>query len=109
MYVTDYPSHDFRTQVSIAGGTAPRWRADGREAFYAGRDNKLMAVAITPRGNAVDVEEAKPLFDVRPVSRGSFYAPAPDGERFLVNTLRDASVQRPSLTLVQNWSAALQP
>ena len=108
VYIADYPAHKFRTQVSIAGGSAPRWRADGREAFYASRDNKLMAVEITPRGNAVDVAEAKPLFDVRPVSRGLFYAPAPDGERFLVNALRDPGTAA-ALTLVQNWHAALQP
>jgi Tol biopolymer transport system component len=106
--ITDYPAHAFRMQVSIAGGTAPRWRADGREAFYAGRDNKLMAVAITPRGSRVDVDEAKPLFDIRPVSRGFFYAPAPDGQRFLVNALREPGAAA-ALTLVQNWRAALQP
>jgi eukaryotic-like serine/threonine-protein kinase len=106
--ITDYPAHAFRMQVSIAGGTAPRWRADGREVFYTGRDNKLMAVAITPRGSRVDVEEAKPLFDIRPVGRGFFYAPAPDGQRFLVNALREPGAAA-ALTLVQNWRAALQP
>ena len=108
VFVTGYPSHDWRTQVSIAGGTAPRWRADGRESYYISRDNKLMAAAMTPRGNRLDVGEAQALFEVRPVSRGYFYAPAADGERFLINTLRDAGVAA-SLTLVQNWSTAVQP
>jgi eukaryotic-like serine/threonine-protein kinase len=108
VYVTNYPDHEFRMQVSIAGGTSPRWRADGREAFYTSRDNRLMAVPITPRGNRVDVDEAHPLFDIRPVSRGLYYAPAPDGQQFLVNTLRDSSASA-ALTLVQNWSAPLQP
>jgi eukaryotic-like serine/threonine-protein kinase len=108
VYVTDYPAHAFRTQVSIAGGTAPRWRADGQEAFYAGRDNKLMSVSIAPRGDRLEVGEAQPLFDVRPVSRGFFYAPAPDGRRFLVNALREPGAAA-AMTLVQNWSTALQP
>ena len=108
VYVTDYPAHAFRTQVSIAGGTAPRWRADGREAFYAGRDNKLMSVPLVLAGDRVEVGEAQPLFDVRPVSRGFFYAPAPDGQRFLVNALRDPGAAA-AMTLVQNWSTALQP
>jgi serine/threonine protein kinase len=106
VYVTDYPSHDWRTPISLMGGSWPRWRADGREAYYMSRDNRLMAVAITPRGNRLDVGEARALFDVRPVSRGFYYAPAADGEKFLVNTLRDAAVAF-SLTLVQNWRATL--
>jgi hypothetical protein len=67
-----------------------------------------MAVTFTPRGNRLDVSEARPLFDVRPVSRGYYYAPSGDGEKFLINTLRDAGLAS-SLTLVQNWRAALQP
>jgi Tol biopolymer transport system component len=108
VYLTTYPSHEWRTQLSVAGGVSPRWRADGREAYYVARDNKLMAVTITVHGNRATLSEPNPLFDVRPVSRGMFYAPAADGERFLVNTLRDASAAA-SLTFVQNWSAALQP
>ena len=67
-----------------------------------------MAVPITPRGNRLQVGEAHALFDVRPVSRGYYYAPSADGERFLINALRDAGVAS-SLTLVQNWRATLQP
>jgi Tol biopolymer transport system component len=108
VYVTDYPGHTFRTQVSVAGGNSPRWSGDGREAFYTGRDNRLMAVALTPSGNRIQVADARPLFDLRPVSRGFYYAVAPDGQRFLVNTLRDPGASA-AMTLVQNWSAALQP
>jgi dipeptidyl aminopeptidase/acylaminoacyl peptidase len=108
VFVTSYPSHAWRTQVSTAGGVGPRWRADGREMYYVARDNKLMAASITPRGARLEIGEAHPLFEVRPVSRGSFYAPAPDGERFLINALSDPGAAA-SLTLVQNWSAAVQP
>ena len=108
VYVTDYPSHQWRTQLSLAGGLLPRWRADGREVYYVARDNKLMAVSITAHGNRVTLGDANPLFDVRPVSRGLFYAPTAEGERFLINMLRDASAAA-SLTFVQDWSAALQP
>ena len=50
VYVTDYPSHQWRTQLSLAGGLLPRWRADGREVYYVARDNKLMAVSVTAHG-----------------------------------------------------------
>lgn len=108
VYVTDYPAHSWRTQVSLTGGSFPRWRRDGREAYYTSRDNRLMAVMMTARGPRLDVGTPQPLFDVRPVSRGFYYAPSADGERFLINTLRDAGVAS-ALTHVQNWRAALEP
>jgi len=33
--------------VSRGGGTAPRWRSDGRELFYLAPDGKMMAVDVT--------------------------------------------------------------
>jgi Tol biopolymer transport system component/tRNA A-37 threonylcarbamoyl transferase component Bud32 len=108
VHVTSYPKPTWGTQVSLAGGSFPRWRADGREVYYVARDSRLMAVPITEAGSRLAIGEAHPLFEVRPVSRGNFYAPALDGQRFLVNVLREAGAAG-SLTLVQNWSAALRP
>ena len=34
--------------VSRGGGTAPRWRGDGREIFYLAPDGKMMAVDVGP-------------------------------------------------------------
>ena len=34
--------------VSRGGGTAPRWRGDGRELFYLAPDGKMMAVDVIP-------------------------------------------------------------
>jgi Tol biopolymer transport system component len=108
VYLTSYPAHDWRTQVSIGGGLWPRWRADAREVYYTGRDNKLMAAALAMRGARLAVGATNPLFDVRPVGRGLFYAPSADGEKFLINTLHDASAAA-TLTFVQNWRVSLQP
>jgi len=108
VYVTSYPIATSRTPVSIMGGNLPRWRADSKEVYYVGRDNRLMAAAVSPRGTRLDVQDAKQLFEVRPLSRGAFYAPAPDGQRFLVNIGRETGAAG-SLTLVQDWTAALQP
>jgi len=108
VYLTSSPAHDWRTQVSIAGGLWPRWRADAREVYYTARDNKLTAAALTMRGTRLAVGATNPLFDVRPVGRGLFYAPSADGEKFLINTLHDASGAA-TLTFVQNWRVSLQP
>src|SRR4030095_9175098 len=96
-----------RWQVSTAGGTQPRWRHDSKELYYAGRDNRLMAVRVEGEGTALEINTPEPLFEARQVGSRSFYDVSADG-RFLVNTLRGDSTS-PSITLGQNWPAALKP
>jgi Tol biopolymer transport system component len=107
VYVVPFPMASRRWPVSTAGGTQPRWRRDGKELFYAGRDNRLMAVTIDASGRDLKIGEPQPLFEARPVGARSFYDVSPDG-RFLVNVVRADSAS-PSITLVQNWTAALKP
>jgi hypothetical protein len=93
---------------AAAGGTLPRWRGDGAEIFYVSRDNKLMAVSVRGTGRELGVELARPLFEARPVGPRSFYDVSRDGERALVNVLRAEGLSS-SITVVQNWRAALKP
>ncbi len=46
--------------VSRGGGTAPRWRGDGRELFYVAPDGKMMAVEVSagPEFRAGDADAA---------------------------------------------------
>jgi Tol biopolymer transport system component len=108
VYVVPFPVASRRWQVSSAGGNLPRWRGDGREIFYAGRDNRLMAVAVTATGSTLDVGSPRPLFEARPVGPRFFYDVSPDGQRFLLNSLRSESLSS-SINIVQNWSTVATP
>jgi len=47
IYVRPFPEVEgARWQVSIAGGTEPRWARSGAEIFYRRRDGTMMAVAV---------------------------------------------------------------
>jgi hypothetical protein len=94
--------------LSNAGGSLPQWRGDGREVFYAGRDNRLMAVSLEVRGSELQVGAPQALFDVRPVGPRSFFDVMPDGQRFLVNSRRTDSLSS-SITLLQNWTSLTPP
>ena len=83
-----------------------RWRRDSREIFYAGRDNRLMAVPIVPDGAGLELEPAQPLFSIQPVAPRSFFDVAADGERFLFNL--PGGDTPPSIAIVQHWLAGLQ-
>jgi Tol biopolymer transport system component len=46
IYIRTFPQAGGTWQVSVWGGSQPRWRRDGRELFYVAPDNRLMAVPI---------------------------------------------------------------
>jgi hypothetical protein len=74
--------------VSTAGGMHPQFRRDGRELFFLGPGDELMAVALTPGATAIVAGAPQKLFTVplnditRAVSAP--YAVSADGRRFLL-------------------------
>jgi Tol biopolymer transport system component len=90
--------------VSNAGGVAPRWRADGRELFYLGGDDRIMSVAVEP-GPAAMASAPRPLFEAPGLGYGvglANFDVTPDGQRFLLVT-RVGTAARPSITIATAW------
>ena len=46
VYAAAFPSGQGKWPISVAGGTEPAWRRDGKELFYLAPDRHLMAVPI---------------------------------------------------------------
>jgi len=90
--------------VSRGGGTAPRWRGDGRELFYLASNGKMMAVEVMA-GQDFQIATPTPLFQAPPGAIvGDVTA---DGKRFLLVTPVGPSASVP-FTVVLNWSAGLK-
>jgi hypothetical protein len=97
IYLQRFPEFGPKLQVSVGGGTFPRWRRDGRELFYLGPDNRLMSVAVARNGNRLDAGPPRPLLTLPTTS---LYEPSPDGQRFLV----EAVVSEASpISVILNW------
>jgi len=116
VYVRKFPDPVLQRRVSIAGGTQPRWRPDGKELFYVAPDTRLMAVPIKMGRDKPTLEAGTPvpLFATRLASGSGIstvigmrpqYAVAADG-RFLMNVTLDAGAAAP-ITVVLNWDANL--
>jgi Tol biopolymer transport system component len=112
VYVRAFPGPGGKWQVSSAGGGFPGWRRDGKELFYLGLDNRLMAVPVGTEGTFRAGSPA-PLFAIHPAVPGVLYdiSGAPydvsrDGLRFLVNTA-SADQGSPPLDVFVNWTALL--
>jgi hypothetical protein len=102
--VQRFPNAGGKSQVSITGGTNAQWRGDGREIFYTGPDNRLMAVAVTLPAEGANVQPGTPV-PLFTMPAGSPYAVTPDGQRFLVNVPVGEAIV-PPITVVLNWRPA---
>jgi WD40 repeat protein len=100
VYLQPFPGPGAEVQVSTAGGSAARWRRDGREIFYVGPDGRLMAVPIQPAvtGSTLELAAPVPLFQ----ARSENYMVAPDGQRFLLYINAAPPITTP-LSVIVNW------
>jgi serine/threonine protein kinase/Tol biopolymer transport system component len=110
IYIESFPGPGGKWLVSTAGGIMPRWRNDGRELFYIGPDDALIAVPVAAGESSVQVGRAQPLFQTRRKAMstrfGYSYDVAPDGRRFLINTSPAPGPLSP-LTVVMHWTPGL--
>jgi serine/threonine protein kinase len=91
-----------RRRISPTGGRQPRWRADGRELYYIGPGDLIMAAEVTP-GARMEAGVPVALFRAQGVAN---YDVAADGSRFLVGTPTDPD-RESQLHVIVNWTAAL--
>ena len=96
--------------VSTSGGVQVRWRGDGRELFYLGLDDRLMAVPIRVGPGRQVIEAGTPvsLFPTRLLARGpgvtvQQYDVSNDGTRFLMNTFEEVTSP---ISVILNWKQA---
>jgi eukaryotic-like serine/threonine-protein kinase len=110
VYVDRFPDRGAKRLVSTQGGRWPRWARDGTELFYVSPENQLMAVAIKAPRDRLEIGIPRALFAIRPrppVRLDAYpYDVSPDGQRFVVNTLRDDTTTT-TITVVINWTAGL--
>jgi hypothetical protein len=101
------PAAGAKQKVSIAGGTQPSWRADGKEIFYVAADGKMMSVEFGAASFKLGVP--KSLFQTRlefdSVQRQ--YDVSADGQRFLLAQPLEEGASVP-ITVIFNWPTLLK-
>lgn len=94
IYVDSYPKPGARVRVTTAGGTEPRWSADGREVYFR-RGSELYAVSL----DRLEVKGITRLFDAAAPIRS--YDVSKSG-RFLIN-VPAAGSPASRITLMHHW------
>ncbi|MFI5214650.1 MAG: hypothetical protein ACHQU8_08945, partial [Gemmatimonadales bacterium] len=100
IYVRSFPEPAGRWQISVNGGSSPRWAHSGRELYYRSGDS-LVSVGVTTRPTFT-VGQRKVLF-ARPyltLAAHAMYDVSPDDRRFVM--VREGS-DRPGLVVALNW------
>jgi serine/threonine protein kinase/Tol biopolymer transport system component len=106
VYLRPFPDvSSLRRQVSVGGGFAPLWSADGQEIYYRSATD-MMAVKVRT-SPTLEVGRPEVLFSlsdyVLPGTRGIKYEVAPDG-RFLLLKDSGSGHAQDRVVLVQNWT-----
>jgi hypothetical protein len=118
IFLTQFPSGSGRWQVTIDGGTLPRFSRDGRELFYrsgardaGGRPSgqfNAMPVTLHP---AVTLGVRAILFDEATIGPNGpsigWFDVARDGRFLMSRAEAPAAANTRGLILVQNWIAAM--
>ena len=106
IYVKAFPGPGGKWQISTAGGVTPEWRGDGKEIYYLGLDNKVMAVSVRA-DSTFHAESPVALFEMQPSQSpfASNFDVSADGQKFLLNASA-ADQGSPPFSLIVNWRAA---
>jgi len=110
VYVMSFPGGAGRWQLSLGGGTEPRWRGDGKEIYYLDSKGVLTAVPVASTADTFSAGNPTALFQIHGRANISStdiftYDVAKDGQRFLVNRYVKSDRTTP-LTIVFNASAS---
>jgi dipeptidyl aminopeptidase/acylaminoacyl peptidase len=109
IYVQAFPGPGAKLQASTAGGAQVRWRRDGKELFYIGLDQRLMAlpIRVDAKNQSIEPGAPVPLFvthiggAVQQTAPLQQYDVSADGQQFLLNTITEQNA--PPITMLVNW------
>lgn len=108
VYVRPFPSGGGQWQVSLGGGSDPRWSDRGDKLWFRAYGNVLMEVDVTTAGGTFAFGEPRQVFKADPIAVDLTlgFAVLPGGERFIAaRRAADPDGSVPSITVVQNWFA----
>jgi serine/threonine-protein kinase len=86
--VRPFPGPVGKWQISAGGGRFPVWSRNGRELFFASRDDRIMVTEYTTKGDSFNYTKPRAWVEkqINFVNSRRYFDLAPDGKRFAVFT-----------------------
>lgn len=109
IFIQGFPPPGKKFQVSVAGGSRPVWRSDGKEILFLSPNEELMSAEITFDNQTPQAGIPRPLFrfPAGALKSGSGYSVLADGSGVIVNLLVNPQ-SNPPLHVVLNWAEGLK-
>jgi serine/threonine protein kinase len=115
LYMTSFPALGVKRQISSDGADAPQWLNGGSQLAYINAERKLIFVNVNVKGQEFALGESHIMFGGKPLpslphNPNNWDVPvyiSSDSKRILLPVPVETNAS-PSLTLVTNWTAALQ-
>ena len=107
VYVTSFPRTGRKWQISTNGGAYAFWSADGKEILYHDISGMIWAVAVSVRGETLEIGQGRPLFRAPgPNPTAPSFSATSDHQRFLV--VGEGQKPNALVDLVVNWPIQLR-
>jgi serine/threonine protein kinase/roadblock/LC7 domain-containing protein len=113
IYVQPFPAGNAKSQVSVRGGTQPRWSRDGKSLWFIGLDSQLFTIPTgVARSGEFDHGVPTALFPTLiaggpiPATATQQYDVASDGRVLMI--VRPENEATSPLTVILNWSGVSQ-
>jgi hypothetical protein len=109
IYLTRFPNGEGKWQVSVEGGSRPRWDPAGGRLYFTS-DTAMMEVEVVERPN-LQLGNPRRLFEFKTahvtLGHTSSYDVARGGQRFLMSYVAESATQSPTfeLVVVEDWPA----
>ncbi|MGH7582942.1 MAG: protein kinase domain-containing protein [Gemmatimonadales bacterium] len=104
VYLRSFPDPSAKIQISVGGGEAPTWSADGARLYYLNGTALVAArLASSPVMTVLGRDTVMATFPSPAIGnqyQSAFYRPARDGQRFLTSVPAQNSYQ---LVVSPNW------
>jgi Tol biopolymer transport system component len=99
LFVTSYPKHEGKWQISTNGSGRPFWNPNGKELLFLS-GSEVMAVNVLP-GATFDFTPPVKVCDIP--ARIVLHDISSDGQRFLITNRKEQTVSTRDLQVVTNW------
>ena len=108
IYVRPFPMRGGKWQISVDGGSHPRWSKNGKELYFR-RENSVMMVALDITGDALRAGTPEKVFEgpfLQANIGGNTYADydvSPDGQRFAMLRGEGGQIVADHMIVVFHW------
>jgi serine/threonine protein kinase len=107
VYIVPFANSRGKWQISIDGGSTPKWMDNGKSVYFFTSDNKIMGVDINETESSLSPDQPYLVFKPGNMNISEIYDIDKTGTKILATIPTGESIQAP-ITLVANWQQEIE-